>query len=112
MDLSTCLADVQTLIGPNSFDRARILKSSFFTQVLHDTFAALNLNLYLVPNIESPRRITELFSNQWWERTDFMTQFNEGVSEVQILEIAESVEVQVYESSAGKIADFTVPLPS
>lgn len=62
--------------GPNSFDNAFILKNALFEAVKEN----LNQNeLYLIPNITSPRRAPELFSGQWWERVDFEALFNERI---------------------------------
>jgi hypothetical protein len=99
------------LYGPNSFDRARQIRSALFTQQLHDTFAALGLSLYLMTAVESPRRVPELFQKQWWERTDMYAEFNEGVTETVIIPTAASVEIKAYESHAGLLSDATYALP-
>lgn len=99
--------------GPQeSFDRARQLHSAFFTQQIHDTFAALNLNLYWVPDTPSPQRVPYYSDGEWWERTDFSARFNEWVVETTVVPLAASVEIKTYESTAGEIDDFTVPLGS
>jgi hypothetical protein len=96
--------------GPNGFDHARAIHSALFTQSIHDTFAALNLNLYWVPDSSCPRRVPYYEDEQWWERMDFEAQFNEFVQEPLIVPIMASVEVKTYESTAGEIADYTVEL--
>ena len=96
--------------GPNSFDRARKVHSALFTQAVHDTFAALGLSLYWVPDSACPQRVPYFADGEWWDRMDFEARFNELVSETVVLPLAASVEIEVYESTAGKLADFTVPL--
>ena len=101
------------LYGPNSFDKARQLRSGLFTQAVHDTFAALNLNLYWVTDPAAPVRIPPFSDGEWWERTDFDSRFNEGVTEVIVIPIAASVEIKVYSDEQGAaqpMEDFTVPL--
>ena len=96
--------------GPNSFDNARKLHSGLFTQETHDTFATLGLALYWVPDSSAPRRVPEpRDGGQWWERVDFEARFNELVSEVIVIPLAASVEIQEY-TKYGKLSDFTVPL--
>jgi hypothetical protein len=82
--------------GPNSFDRARIVHSGLFTQAIHDTFAVFNLNLYWVTNPPAPQRIPPFEDGQWWERTDFESEFNEGVTETLVVPIIASVEIKVF----------------
>jgi len=98
------------LYGPNGFDHARKIHSALFTQTVHDTFAALGLALYWVPDSSSPRRIPYYADGQWWERVDFEARFNEFVQEPIIVPAAASVEVKVYENTAGEIYDQTVEL--
>ena len=95
--------------GPNDFDRARKVHSAFFTQVVHDTFATLGLSLYWVPDSACPQRVPYYSDGQWWERVDFEARFNELVSEVIVIPLAASVEIQEY-TKYGKLSDFTVPL--
>jgi hypothetical protein len=98
------------LYGPNACDRERIIHSALFTQVVHDTFAALNLNLYWVPNSPCPQRVPYFSDGEWWSFYSFYADFNEGVSETLVIPLAESVPVQIYTSQIGETADFVVPL--
>jgi hypothetical protein len=98
------------LYGPNSFDHGRMIKSALFTQVVHDTFAALNLNLYWVPDPPCPRRVPYYSDAQWWEMVSFDSRFNEGVVEQLVIPLAASVPVQIYTSQIGETEDFVVPL--
>lgn len=103
------------LIGPNSFDRTRQIKSGLFTQAIHDVFAVLGLQLYLVTDLEAARRVPEQRgSGQWWERVDFEAKFNELVFESVVIPLAASVEVIINDSASSELntplADFTVEL--
>lgn len=94
-----------TFYGPNSFDRARIIRSKLFGSSSHDTLAAWNV--YFVPNSSAPTRIPELFEGQWWERVDFSAQFNELVFETEIVGLVKSAEI-VAISADGIVADVTI----
>ena len=100
--------------GPQQgFDRARQMHSAFYGQQVHDTFAALGLELYWVPDSEMPQRVPLEYppdSGQWFEVTYFTARFNESVQEPLVVPVMKSVEVKIYENTAGQIADFTVPL--
>jgi hypothetical protein len=99
--------------GPQlAFDRARQFESALYTQQVHDTFAALGLALYWVPDTPTPRRVPYYSDGEWWERTDFEAEFNEYVQEPLVIPAMASVEVKVYEGEAGLVADFVVPLES
>lgn len=93
--------------GPNSFDRARQLKSCLYQTFAHDILAASNL--YLIITLGTPRRFPELFTNDWWERVDFSVRMNEGVTDTLTKPSMASVEV-IIEDSDGILSDFTVPL--
>jgi hypothetical protein len=93
-----------TLYGPNSFDRARMLRSALFSQSSHDLLAGSNL--YFVTDVSAPRRVPEYFNGQWWERMDFEAQFNEAVSEVQAMTTVSTVEV-IVENANRIVADIT-----
>lgn len=102
--------------GPNDFDHCRILHSALFTDLLHNTFAALGLQLYWVTDPACPQRVPYLADGQWWERTDFESRFNELVTEAVVVPIAAGVEVKLYSDQDTSInspdADFTVELQS
>lgn len=91
-----------TLYGPNSFDRARMLRSALFKDVSHDALA--KYSLYLVTDPAAPIRVPEYEDGQWWERVDFSAQFNEAVVEPETTGFIKSVEV-IVQSDAGVIAD-------
>lgn len=95
-----------TLYGPNSFDRARMIRSALFTQAGHDLFAGVNL--FLVTDVGAPVRAPELFGSQWWERVDLEAQFNEQVAEAPLVGTAASVEI-ILENEQGVQRDFELP---
>ena len=68
-----------TVVGPNSSDNARLIKSAFFLDFPLDSLA--QSNLYLLADIADPIRAPELFAGQWWERCDLEVKFNEAVTE-------------------------------
>lgn len=82
-----------TIYGPNSFDRARMLRSALLSYNVHDLLAASNL--YLVTSVAAPRRVPELRNGQWWERVDFEARFNEGTVEAPLVPTATSVDIDV-----------------
>jgi hypothetical protein len=94
-----------TLYGPNSFDNARAVRSSLFSQAIHDLLAAANL--YFVTNPAAPHRLPEEKDGQWWERVDFSAQFNEFVTETPPVTFANSVEIKGY-TYQGQFCDITV----
>lgn len=94
-----------TLYGPNSFDRARQLRSALFQQNPKALLA--ESNLYLIPDQESPRRVPEVFASQWWERVDFSARFNELVIEVTTVPTVGEVEV-LTNTQVGQVADVTI----
>jgi len=63
--------------GPNSYDNIRIIKNKIFLQEYHDILA--RSNVYLIPDVPTPRRMPEKFEEQWWERQDLTMLFNELV---------------------------------
>lgn len=95
-----------TLYGPNSFDRARILRSGMFIQDYHDTLA--QSSVYFVTDPAPPRRVPDQRDGQWWERTDWgPVLFNEAVTEYRIVPAVDSVEILI-ETKRGLAADFTI----
>jgi hypothetical protein len=97
-----------TFEGPNSFDRARIVKSALYTQTGNDLL--VQANMYLVTDVIAPRYVPYVLGGQWWSRTDFEVQFNEAVQEGVLDQTVESVQVGIYdaESSPNPAASFTV----
>ena len=89
--------------GPNSFDNARNLKSS----LLRSTPTLAAANLYPVSDIPAPQRVPELFSGQWWERTDISFRLNEQVTETEVINSIASAEVLI-STAAGEVADLNI----
>jgi hypothetical protein len=63
--------------GPTSYDDAQDVRDKMLYQAHHDKLALLNV--FLVPDVQAPRRTPEQFQGQWWERTDLTMYFNEHV---------------------------------
>lgn len=91
--------------GPSSFDHARQVKGCLYQDFVHDTLAASNL--YVVPTIGTPRRVPELFANQWWPRTDFAFRMYEQVTDSLNKQPIDSVEI-VIKDAYGNGSDFVV----
>ena len=94
-----------TFYGPNSNDRARVIRSMLFKAESHDTLA--EQNLYLVTDPSAPVRAPELFQERWWERVDFSARFDEAVQEVETVGAIKSAEILVQDLN-GPVADLTV----
>jgi hypothetical protein len=95
-----------TVYGPNSFDNARIIRSSLFLQGIHDQFASAEL--YWIPSPAAPMRIPELQDGQWWERVDFKARFNEFVTESNNPGFVESVAVNLYDQFGNAIETINI----
>ena len=67
-----------TFYGPSSFSNAMTVRDCMFYQNFRDVLA--QNNIYLIPDIISPRRAPESFQGQWWERVDMNINFNEKIS--------------------------------
>lgn len=93
--------------GPNSYDRARLLRSTMFLDWAGDTLASSNL--YPVVDIPAPTRAPELFEGGWWDRTDVRVTINEGITETIDLPTGVSVEV-VTSTPRGVVSDVTIIL--
>lgn len=94
-----------SVMGPNSFDMVRQIKSGLFGWDSHDRLALSNL--YAVTNFPAPQRLYELYDAGWWIRTDFEAHFNEFVTELDTEQSVASVEVKIIKES-GLSIDFTV----
>ena len=77
--------------GPNSFDSIRLIKTMLLEDFSHDMLA--RENLYYVPDTNTPVRNPELFESQWWERVDYVANFNEYVNESITLDKVASIPV-------------------
>lgn len=65
------------LYGPNSFDRADLIRNGLFLNEFKEFM--LTNNLAMVLDNDIPKSTRELFNGQWWLRTDFSSMFNEKV---------------------------------
>ena len=95
------------LYGPNSFDNAQMIRDNLFYEYpIRDSLA--NQNIYMIPDIVSPRRIPELLSDEWWERVDMEVSFNELVIKEVLVSTVRSAEVIVRDSDGSEIADINI----
>ncbi len=89
--------------GPASFDHARLTNDALVLDWVHD--ALVPSNLYLV-DVARPRYAPELFSGQWWKRTDLSARYNELVTASIVDTTIASAEVLLY-NVRGLAADVT-----
>ena len=94
-----------TFYGPNSFDRARLVRSSMFTDYFR--WQLIPFNLFAVAPFDRPLRIPELINKQWFNRSHMVGRFYEQVTETRAVNIVASVEVVVNDAN-GTLADFEV----
>lgn len=96
--------------GPDSFDRARVVRSALYQQANHDILALSSL--YIAGPITAPIRLPDQSNGQWWERTDFSVLMNEFVVEQTEVSTVESVEILVNDADSANngvpLADITV----
>lgn len=85
-----------TLYGPNSYERADLIKYSLLLPEHKDTFA--QNNLYIVPPVSTPKRNPELYDGQWWNRVDLVAGFNEAVIRESDIPLIKRADIQIKES--------------
>jgi hypothetical protein len=95
-----------TLYGPDSLDKARMIKTGLLEVPYIDSVLAAS-NLYVNPDIEEAKREPDLFQGQWWERVYLSADFNEQITETFTVGLVESIEVKVF-TKDGQVLDFTV----
>jgi hypothetical protein len=94
--------------GPNSEDRARMIRSAMFMDYFNEQ---LNVaNLYPLSDPPEVTRSPENLNAQWFERADFYIDMYEQVTESIEDAIVTSVEIKI-EEAAGEAADFIVTKP-
>jgi hypothetical protein len=82
------------LYGPNSLDRATLIKSALLMDWTQTSLASSNLAIVL--DVADPRRMPELFEGQWWERSDFSARFNELITETTTVPAIGSLKIDLY----------------
>jgi hypothetical protein len=87
------------LYGPNSLDHARLIKSALYMGWTQATLAGSKLAIIL--DVADPRRTPELFSGEWWERSDLSVRFNELITEVTTISSIASVEIDIYDQDTS-----------
>jgi hypothetical protein len=96
------------LYGPNSYDRARAIRSAFYQEYFTDLLA--QSQLFPVSDFPEPVRAPEFYDGQWWERVDLDVTLYEFVQETISRQTVNSVEVIVSDAD-GEIADVNVTAP-
>jgi hypothetical protein len=86
-----------SIYGPNSFERARMIRSGLFLETNRSILKGGNLAL--IPDIPAPRRVPELFQGRWWERVDFSATFYELVVENLVTPYIQSTTIVVITDS-------------
>lgn len=66
-----------TVYGPAAFENIELIRYGIFKQYYHDLAAVKNI--YVIPEMNMPRRNPDLFNGQWWNRYDFNINFYEGI---------------------------------
>lgn len=97
-----------TAYGPNSFDNMRIMRSALHRPSQPIVDMLKTGNLYFVTDPAAPTRFPEQKDGQWWERVDFSAQFNEGVTEQELVNAVASAEI-ILETNKGIVADLEIP---
>lgn len=102
----TRIMQVDYLIyGSDSYENAQAIRDGMFSPDIRYRLA--NQNLYLIPNMEAPKRSPELFATQWWERTDLTISFNELVIREPEVNPIDSAEV-ITQSDVGILSDVEI----
>jgi len=97
-----------TFYGPNSYDRARAVRSAFYQDYFTAQFALSQL--FPVSDYPTLVRVPEEINGQWIERVDFDVECYEFVTETINRQTVLSEEV-ILQNSTGVIDDFTVSVP-
>lgn len=74
MDMTNCVRVAWTFYGPNSWANAFKVFSMLGNPML--TLSLEQNRVFLIPDMPSPVRSPELFSGQFWERSDVYGRFN------------------------------------
>lgn len=91
--------------GPNSFDRARLIRTGLFNDRFR--YALRPFSLYPVVPGNPPVRVPEIINGQWFERADFECDVYESVTETLSESAVASVSVNVNDDG-GTIATIEV----
>jgi len=77
--------------GPNSFDNIETIRNGLFSagSILRAS------NLHLVIDVPVPLRCPDLFSGQWWERSDFSAVFYEKVRRQETIPTIQGVNIKI-----------------
>lgn len=87
------------LYGPNSYNNAAIIRKRLFEEQCRNLLSADQI--YLVPEVATPRRAPELWGGRWWERTDVSASFNELLKFNSVVPYFKSADIAVKNSPAA-----------
>lgn len=83
-----------TFYGPDSWDKAVLLRNRSFRQEFRDMLTLQQI--FLVPDFDPPRRVPEPFQDLWYERCDLIMRFNELIKDNYPVGNIESVEIGIF----------------
>lgn len=84
--------------GPHCYDNLLTVRRYYQTAKNADIRAA---DIYLIPGTDTPQRLPELFSGQWWDRADLDLYFNSLVECDEPVNAIKEVPVTVSKNSQG-----------
>ncbi len=92
------------LYGPDSYQNSQELRDKIFYPAHQLTLE--KSYLYLIPDVEAPKRVPEYFQGRWWKRVDMSFRFYESVVRSTTVPVIDSIDVTIYEGDEGnKIAE-------
>lgn len=80
-----------TFYGPSAYEYATNVRDGMFYQEFRDTLA--KNEIYVIPEIISPKIIHEPFQGQWWDRSDVSIEFNEHLIREHVINSVGSVDI-------------------
>lgn len=66
-----------TIYGPNAYDIADKIRNAIFLPSVYNALAPYHL--FLIVDVQVPVRVPEEFNGQWYDRVDFVANYNEHV---------------------------------
>lgn len=97
-----------TFVGPNCFDRARMVAAAMSLDYALAMFEASNL--FIVARWERPQFVPQMQDGEWWLRAELFAKFYEHVSETMLFNAAAGVEVTVI-TDTGQTGTVNIQAP-
>lgn len=91
------------LYGTESFENAQRIRDRIFYPDYKLTLA--KEDVYLIPEIVSPKRLFEQYEGRWWERTDMSLRFNELIVKNVTVQKIDSMEVTILSGEDGSVIE-------